>query len=490
MVDVVIRKKNEVYAEIECNDGIHKELWEEYSFYAQNYKYHPLVKARRWDGKIRLYNHKKHQLYLGLVFHLKNKLDNMGYSFQDCTGEEINIDPEDIVDFCEKLNPTSGGKIIKHHDYQQAATYIAAKHKRRVIISPTASGKSLIIYSIVRYLLDKIQGKILLLESKINLTKQILSDFEDYAEFQEFNPSEICHRISGGEEKNSHKKVYISTFQSIVKLDDEYFKQFDAIIIDEVHEAKSKGFVSILEKCVNAEYRIGLTGTLDGWEINELTIQGLLGKISKVATTHMLMERGDIAKLDIKFYELQYPKEIKKELKLETYEDEYEWLLSYKRRNHFILQLSNYLEGNILILFDYIEKQGDVLYDLIVKNTTKKVYYVHGGVDVDERERIRKEVESNNNCIILASRVFVTGTNIKRINHIILALPQKSVVKLLQSIGRGLRLAEGKDSCVTHDLCDNLIKKKKENFTLKHGLKRLEIYNNQKFNYEIIKVNL
>ncbi len=493
MADVTIRQRDNVYLKIQCDEGIHRELREHYTFFIENAKFHPLVKNKLWDGKKRLYDMKSGQLYAGLLKDLQKNLKEWNYTFECDIPESTDITPEDVIEFTNSLKPYSekDGGVLTPKDYQYAAVYMGLKFKRRVIISPTASGKSLIIYTIMMKLLEELEGKILIIVPLVGLVKQLFKDFDEYSKLIVFDTEENCHQISAGIDKNSNKKVYISTYQSIYKLEPEYFSQFQAVLIDETHKAKSDSFVKILEKCTNAEYRLGFTGTLDGWEVNELVVQGLLGKKTRVAKTSDLMDRGDLAKLNIKFYELQYPKEDKKGLEFKTYAEEIDWIISYNRRNHFIQQLAEYVDGNVLILFQFVEKHGDVLNELIESKTNKTVHYVHGGVDADKREEIRQIVENTNNNILIASYgTFSTGINIRNIHHIVLGSTTKSVVRVLQSIGRGLRLGENKDSCIVHDLCDNLVKKSKQNLALMHGLKRIEIYNNQNFEYEIIRIQL
>src|SRR5574343_126095 len=460
MADVTIRQRDNVYLKLQCDEGIHRELREHYTFFIENAKFHPLVKNKLWDGKKRLYDMKIWQLYAGLLKDLQKNLKEWNYTFECDIPESTDITPEDVVRFTNSLKPYSekDGGILTPKDYQYAAVYMGLKFKRRVIISPTASGKSLIIYTIMMKLLEELEGKILIIVPLVGLVKQLFKDFDEYSKLIVFDTEENCHQISAGVDKNSNKKVYISTYQSIYKLEPEYFSQFQAVLIDETHKAKSDSFVKILENCTNAEYRLGFTGTLDGWEVNELVVQGLLGKKTRVA---------------------------------KTYAEEIDWIISYNRRNHFIQQLAEYVDGNVLILFQFVEKHGDVLNELIESKTNKTVHYVHGGVDADKREEIRQAVENTNNNILIASYgTFSTGINIRNIHHIVLGSTTKSVVRVLQSIGRGLRLGENKDSCIVHDLCDNLVKKSKQNLALVHGLKRIEIDNNQNFEYEIIRIQL
>ena len=343
----------------------------------------------------------------------------------------------------------------------------------------------------MRKFLEDLEGKILIIVPLVDLARQLFQNFSEYSAKEEWSAEENCHAIYSGQGKNSTKRVYISTYQSIYKEDIDYFKQFDAVMVDETHKAKSDSFVAILEKCINADFRLGFTGTLDGWQVNELVVQGLLGKVTKVAETADLMERGDLAKLKINFYELQYAKEVKKELNFENYQAELDWIIAYKNRNHFIKQLANHVDGNVLILFQYVKKHGNELERLISENSQKTVHYIHGKVDEEIRDEIKEIAETSSNNIIIASYgTFSTGINIRNLHHIVFASFSKSVIRVLQSIGRGARLAEGKDYFEVHDLCDNLIKKSKQNFSMQHGLARIEIYNNQKFDYEIKKINL
>lgn len=489
--DVIIHPYNNVYMRLECDDGIHRELREHYTFFVPGAKHHPLVKKRLWDGKKRIYDHKKKLLYTGLHNDLKESLEKLGYTFESRVSHTTDITPEESVEYCNSLNVTSRGENIKHKKHQLLAFYMSMKHKRRVILSPTASGKSLIIYSIIRRLLEETEGKILIIVPLVGLCRQLYNDFIDYSRANGFNVEEYVHQIAEGSSKISKKRIFISTFQSIYKEDIEYFEQFQTVIVDETHKAKSDSFVGILEKCINAEYRLGFTGTLDGCAVNELVIQGLLGKVTRVAETKDLIDKGVLAKLNITFYELKYRKEEIKELDFDDYTQEMEWLISHERRNHFITQLANSLEGNVLILFRYVGKHGKVLDKLLREQSDKNIHFVHGSVDTDDREQIKKIVEDSNDNIINASfGVFSTGENIKNIHHIIFASPYKSIITVLQSIGRGLRVTKDKKECHLHDICDNLVKRSRKNLTLQHGIERLKIYNNQKFDYNITKVDL
>jgi superfamily II DNA or RNA helicase len=170
------------------------------------------------------------------------------------------------------------------------------------------------------------------------------------------------------------------------------------------------------------------------------------------------------------------------------YQAEMDWLVRNDARNRFIKNLALSLKGNTLILFQYVDKHGKVLHDMLKGDN---VHFVHGGVDGGEREEIRHIVEQSSSSIIVASYgTFSTGVNIRNLHNIIFASPSKSKIRILQSIGRGLRKAESKDIATLYDISDDLIWKSKKNFTIQHFAERVKNYNEEKFDYKIYKVNL
>jgi superfamily II DNA or RNA helicase len=141
-----------------------------------------------------------------------------------------------------------------------------------------------------------------------------------------------------------------------------------------------------------------------------------------------------------------------------------------------------------------VEKHGEILYNMIkdTKNIgNRKVFFVHGGVDTDEREEIRRIMEIENDAIIVASfGTFSTGISIRNLHNIIFAMPTKSSIRTLQSIGRGLRQSEGKEIATLYDIADDMRYKKHMNYTLSHFVERTKIYNNEKFPFKIYKIGL
>lgn len=349
------------------------------------------------------------------------------------------------------------------------------------------SGKSLVTYLMVHAILAKILDgqKILITVPTISLVSQLFNDFKDYSVNNSWDVDEYVHTIIGGSKKHTSKPIIISTWQSLHTIKDkEYFEQFGAIIGDECHTTAASSLSAIMEKSINAFYRIGLSGTLNGTQIAEMALIGHFGPISRVSSTADLINRDILAKLKIFLLTLTYPEEICNSVKYLDYAGEMDWIVKCEQRNKYIVNLSNELKGNTLILVQYIEKHGKVLEQMLrSKCKDKQVFFVYGDTEAEDRESVRRITEKRNDVIILASyQVFSTGVNIKNLPNIILGSSTKSTIRLLQSIGRGLRKHDEKEYCKIFDITDDLRgKRKKLNYTLKHCMERLKIYQTEGF---------
>ena len=487
---IKVSKKNEVHLKIETEPGISQELNDFFTFDVPGAKFMPLYRSRMWDGKARLYNMYRQELYVGLLPYLKEFADTLEYSL------EINI--EDIGDplstqyienFAKKLKLQSGGKDIEIRDYQVEAVKHAINNGRALLLSPTASGKSLIIYNLVRYH-QHLNRKQLIIVPTTSLVEQMYGDFQDYATADDWAVSENCHRIYGGKEKSNEFPITISTWQSIYKFPKSWFEKFDVIYGDEAHLFKAKSLTTILDKCVNSPYRIGTTGTLDGTKTHKLVLEGVFGQVKKVITTKKLMDTNQVADLKIIAMVLDYSDAERKAVKGMTYQEEMDWLVTNPKRNIVIRNLSITQEGNTLVLFQYVEKHGRILHDMIsTKCPDREVFFVFGGTDTDTREQIRSITEKEKDAIIIASYgTFSTGINIRNLHNIVFASPSKSRIRNLQSIGRGLRKGDNKVSCNLFDVGDDLQWKSKKNYTLHHMVERIKLYNEEGFNYKLVRV--
>lgn len=285
-----------------------------------------------------------------------------------------------------------------------------------------------------------------------------------------------------------YPSTYISTWQSIFKQPKEYFDNFKTIVVDEAHEAKADSITTIMEKLENCPYRYGFTGTIDDTETNKLVLEGLFGKVKQVMSTKELMDREQIAKMTINNLILQYPESERKQIKKQPYSTEMEHIVTHEKRNKFITNLACSFDKNSLILYQRI-KHGQELYRQIKEKVgdTRNVYLINSedASSNAERERIRKQVEHEEDSIIIASYgVFSMGISIKNIHYLVFASPYKSKIKVLQSIGRGLRQSKYKSKVKLYDIVDDLSINNHMNHLLKHFMERIKIYNKEQFDYK------
>ena len=466
--EITLKKINEVFMQVECDDGLARDLFDFFSFTVPNAKFMPSVKNRYWDGKVRLFQIKTRRIYIGLLPYVDDFCRERGYDIKgigDIIGEKTR-EPEE--DFIKHL-----GLPFEPRDYQLDAFRTTVQYGRQLLLSPTASGKSLIIYLLARYY----NRKTVIIVPTTSLVEQMTKDFKDYG-----YDKEICKIYSGQPVFDSD--ITVTTWQSFSKAPKDVMESFEVVFGDEAHLFKANVLKGILEKMKNTAIRIGTTGTLDGSECHRLQLEGLFGPVKKVISTKDLMDSGTIANLSIDCVILCHTKQKKL-----SYQEEMDYLVSSEPRNKFIVNLVRSLKGNTLVLFQYVEKHGVKLFDMM-SNTDMggNLHYVYGGTDTEDREAVREIVEKNKEDTILASYgTFSTGVNIKRIDNIVFASPSKSRIRNLQSIGRGLRKVDGKNKMRLFDIADDL---QCDNFTLGHLKDRINIYNEEKFSYEIKQFNL
>ena len=474
-----ISKVDEVYIRIDTGDGIARNLYDYFTFEVPGAKFMPAVRKKIWDGKIKLYNLKNHTIYLGLLIPLLKwaRTHEIQVSLDAELMDHHDISLVDVTAFAKEINPTSQGQAIEVRDYQLDAITHAIKFNRALLLSPTASGKSLIIYLLARFYNKE---RVLIIVPTVSLVNQMYSDFEDYG----FDSSLACHKVMAGQEKTTDKRITISTWQSIYKQPKSFFDDFGVVFGDEAHLFQAKALTSIMTKLTGCRYRFGLTGSLDSSLCNKLILEGLFGGLKKITTTKALIDKKHLSQFNIKCIVLLHNKPNGKKF---NYQEEMDYLVTNIERNNFIKRLALSLKGNTLLLFQYVEKHGHVLEE-IIKDNDKEVFYIHGGVDADTREEIRHLVETKDNCIIVASSgTMSTGVNIRNIHNIIFASPSKSRVRNLQSIGRGLRKSDNNQITTLYDIADDLQTK---NYTLRHFVERVKLYNEEQFDYTIEKYGI
>ena len=499
MNDIVATQIDAVYQKIECDRGVAQELSDFFTFKIPGYQFMPSYRNKMWDGNIRMFNTHTKQLYVGLTDYLTKFAQDRGYPVDIVRQNQYpsaTIDRDRVIKYLSSLNLVAAGKDINPHEHQVDAFLAAVNNQRCVLLSPTASGKSLIIYSTIRYLLDHVERnpnkRILLIVPTVGLVNQMYADFLDYSQKNGWDVKHLCQTIFSGKEKSTKARVIISTWQSIFRMKEEYYEDFFAVFGDEVHLFAAKSLTSIMEKAKNSYYRIGTTGTLDGTQTHKLVIEGLFGKVVKVTTTKDLMDKNLLSDLSIECITLKYPEDERKECKGMKYADEIKWLTEHQKRNHFISTMAVSLKGNTLVLFQFVE-HGKTLHEQITKlsNGKHQVFLVYGATEADTREEVRQLAELNDNAIIVASYgTFSTGISIRRLHNVVFASPSKSRIRVLQSIGRQLRKSEHKTVAKLFDIGDDLSIKAYRNHTLKHLTERVNLYIQEKFDYRLIRLDL
>lgn len=487
MSDIVISKVNEAFIKVHCERSISQEMSDFFTFYVPNYQFTPAYKNRLWDGKIRLLDQRTNNLYYGLIPYLK----------KFCIERNYSIDFDSDVLLTDNFSINEANKFITElqlnllnltpRDYQIDSFVHSIRNRRSLLLSPTASGKSLILYLILRYIQQECNRGLLIVPTT-SLVEQMYSDFKSYG----YDSETYCHRQYSGKEKNTDKFLTITTWQSIYNREKEYFEQFDFVLGDEAHQFKAKSLATIMTGLVNTKYRIGCTGTLDGTQTHKLVLEGLFGPVLKVTTTKELIDKKQLSEFKIKCLILKHQDEVCKQARHWDYKKELDYIVSNKHRNIFIKNLALSLKGNSLVLFQLVEKHGEILFNLIdSEKGDRKVFFVYGGTDVEVREEIRAITEKENSAIIVASYgTFSTGVNIRNLHNVIFASPSKSRIRNLQSIGRSLRKGDNKTEATLFDIADDFRIGKFTNFTLKHFIERVKIYDEEKFNYKFYNIEI
>lgn len=488
MAEFTVKLKDYSMLYVDCEPGYAAELSEYFSFYVPGYKFMPAYKNKVWDGKIRLFNRITGELSAGLYAYLLKFAAERSYSVDtEETDYGFPVPAKAPLELADLLNDAT--LPFQPREYQYDALETALRRTRAILLSPTGSGKSFIAYLLIKYYLSKLNDKVLLIVPTTSLVEQMYSDFTDYG----MDVDQHVHKIYSGKDKNTDKRVIVSTWQSIYKLPARWFKQFGMVVGDECHGFKSKSLSSIMNKSTEAKYRYGLTGTLDGTQTHKLMLEGLFGPVYKVTTTKALQDNETLAPLDIKVLLLNYSEKVRKDFGKRDYQDEIDFIVGNDARNRLIRNLAIDAKGNTLVLFRLVDKHGKPLYDQINNkvDNNRKVFFVSGDTGTTDREAIRRIVEKQSNAIIVASLgTFSTGINIRNLHNIIFASPSKSQIKVLQSIGRGLRKSDNGQITTLYDIADDLHWKSRKNFTLIHSAQRIKVYEQEQFNYKIIKVDL
>ena len=491
-----ISKANEAYIRVQSDDsGALMELSEFFTFYAEGYKFIPAFRNKTWDGKIRLYNLRNYTLPFGLLGECIKFAKDRGYGYklhEDLSSDRPSVN--EVEEYISSLNISARGKTINPYDYQIQAVTTACVAGRCLVLSPTGSGKSLIIYLMMRWFLEYNDEKVLIVVPTTSLVEQLYLDFQDYSSNDNiFDAKSMAHIVYSGKEKDvPEARITITTWQSAITCPQSWFEKYGMIVGDEAHLFKAKSLNKIMDMCYKAHMRIGTTGTLDASNVNKQVLIGNFGPVFKVTSTKELIKSKTLSDLKIQCIILEHDDALKKAVAKMDYASEIQTIVEHPGRNKFIINLALKQKGNSLIIFNFVEKHGKPLFKALKEAAPhREIYYVSGETDVQIREKIRSDVEGQDGAIIVASSAtFSTGINIRNLHNIIFAAPTKSQIKVLQSIGRGLRLSDNGQGTVVYDICDDFSWKKKKNYTLRHGAERVDIYNKEGFNIKIFKIQM
>ena len=487
---IVLKKKNDVYLEaIEGERSELKMLSDWFTFEVEGAKFSPQYRNKFWDGKIRLFSTKDMTIYAGLAHEIIkfSKQMDVDVEFEgtqyDFPGREQPLDDAFAEGFLDALDPHSNGKKITMREYQIDAFKTALRKQRCLLLSPTASGKSLIIYALIRWWLEVHNRKVLIIVPSVSLVTQMISDFSDYSNGK-WND---CYGITSGVGKDFDQRVCVSTWQSIYKMPASWFAQFESVIVDEVHTAQASSIQTIMKKLIVCPDRIGLTGTLKDSKTHELALKGLFGPVKKVISTKELMDNDQIAKMKVQLLQFDYDAVDRKTASKLDYPGEIDFITKHEKRNKIIAKMASTLPGNTLVVFQRIE-HGKLLFEAL--DTEKQTYYVAGETHKEVREATRQLAEDNDVVIIASLGVFSTGISIKNLHNLVFAHPTKSKIKVLQSIGRVLRKHDDKAQATVFDIIDDLKNGQRQNFALRHANERFKQYTEEQFEYKISTIKL
>lgn len=403
MTDIVVTKLNESFVRVKCDPDLAREISDTYTFEIPGAKFTPLYKMGRWDGKIKIFNIGARTLPYGLTNELQKFADDRGYSFELNIPEmkDAGLTYKDVADFAGTLGIDKRKPPIEIRDYQINGAFQALKNKRGILHAATGAGKSLVLFIICRYIVEELQMRVLIVVPTISLTSQMKSDFADYASGTNWSADANVHCITAGVDKSIKKPITVSTFQSIYKMDSDWLNQYGCIIGDEGHKIVAKTITGIYERATEVEYKLACTGTLHDMKCNLLVMKGITGDVYEIATTSTLIENKQLVPLTIKAIILNHPEHVAKALKKAEYDDEIRYIVSLSKRNEFIAKLASQCKGTTLVLFRFVDLQGEPLYKLISeKSPDRNVHYIDGTVTGKDRELIRKDANTGDDVTI------------------------------------------------------------------------------------------
>jgi superfamily II DNA or RNA helicase len=471
-----------------------------------NFYFHPLVKKKLWDGNICFVE--KRGGYWKVPIGLWREVMQIGEDYNikiEINGLDNIINPNlTLEEYTSWVNDFFADSEIEPRDYQIETAWKIIKYRYSISEVATSSGKTLISFMIFAYLKSKgLVRKFMMVVPSTNLVFQGSDDFDDYGLAK---LGVKIQQIGGGNKLREGCDLIIGTFQSLVKQDKEFFEEIDAVFVDEAHHTNSNSIKKIVSHCMHSKWRFGLTGTLTKrGTADYLTIQQFLGPLVVEIPPSFLFANNYATPVSIKvvimdWLEKEY-KEKLADLKLnnnnlegnEVYNIERKLVIESKKRLNYVVDFISKTSKNSLVLFQSVKDEyGKQIWNLIrEKNNDKEVFYVDGETDEGLREEYKSRMGGGNNKILVATYgTFSTGISINNLHNIFLVESYKSEVLIKQSLGRGMRKMEGKEKVNVIDFVDDFSTPKYQNYLIKHGNARIEIYKKEGFEYRVFNIKL
>lgn len=473
------------------DNGLYIKLYTRSTESIRKIRRHFTYKISKWvNRKLQTYDicllEKNKYLLKGLLDELLIFLEEEGIEFEiEKSLLSKNNLPNDLFDnFLRKLNPNPFPR-----DYQQEAVKEVLRNKMRTVLSVTSSGKSLMAYLLCMfYMVMNTNKKCLIIVPGISLVSQMFNDFIKYSENNDkIDIKKFTKRLSGISKDKiiGNEQIIISNWEYLQNKPKEFFEDFGLLIYDEVHKSNAKQSRKIISNCVNVDYKMGLSGTIpEDLIIKYKTVQGLMGPIHHAISYKEMIEEGYSCDLKIYPIILNHGK-----FKKYDYKTEINNIISSDKRNQFLINVINKLNGNTLVLFRTAKSPFPYGRSLIksLKKYNKKLFYIDGDISDKDREQFKEKLEKNDNCVLVASYATIgTGISINNIHNVVFAESLKSEISILQAIGRGLRLHDSKDHVKIIDIVDKFEyndRFKPYGYVYGHFLLRERYYINQEFDY-------
>ena len=504
------------------NDEFMLQIKSHFTVKKPNYQFTPAYKSGNWDGNIR-FIWKNGLMPRGLLKECVQELKRLEIPFK--FHKSLKPYYIDVDDF-EEVTKNSIKPMYEPYDYQWEVAKKICRNETGIARAATSAGKTFMTALALNYLYQKEEAtKVLIIVPSIMLVVQMRENF-----VEEFGIAKEMVGMYMGREKDASPPFVVGTWQSLKNIEDErFFHQFDMVVVDECHKAnkgegkskKDRSIVGgsqikqILDKCINAPRRIGVTGTMPTDDVDVKTVVGCLGPILTEVTARDLMDQGHISQLQIvtpileydmalcrplmedikkviaqEWEERRHPRPlVEKDWKMIRFHTERQFLESYIPRFKYVTSLVKkrvQKEENTLILVHSID-YGANLVKILRKRIPEATYveHVHGEIDLKVREQAIKTMEKETKCVIVATMsIFGTGISIKNLHTVIFGSTTKAKISVLQAIGRSLRLHESKKRATVIDIVDDLP------YAQRHATERMSYYEEEGFDLKFVDVKI